>query len=288
MKNPSYSYDPSSGGSHASTSGFVVDQNAPPQYDGFAPAGTWDKFQETLNSSSSGGTSTSSGGFQSQSDFPDWMKPDMKELEGEYGGVDQYFDLSGKIKPMRNYADAQYSQALQQGANAGQEAISRAFQSGIVGPINTSMISAQTALPGLQARLGTESDIANLKINNMYREQQARAQLAGQIAQQRQSYVNTLAQYAISQQQTNLGYQNLNLATRKQDFTEQQYGDQLHMQQQQQGPSYDELARVMTAYNGSAGYPQATNFWQQFGAGLGDFGSRPAKISFGGATNPGY
>lgn len=275
MKNQSYKFSPDG----ASGSGFTPTAETQPQWDGFAPTGTFDQFQQTFNQSSSGGTSNPSGGFGSETDFPEWMQPNISELEDEYAGIDQYFNLSGKIKPMRAFADAQYSQALQQGANAGQEAISRAFQSGIVGPINTSMISAQTALPGLQARLGTEADIANLKINNMYREQQARAQMAQQIAQQRQQYVNTLAQYAISQQQTNLGSQNLALQTRRQDFTEQQYGDQLAFQQQQQGPSYDELANVMTSANNRN--PLAANFWQQFGAGLGEFGNKPVKVNFG-------
>jgi hypothetical protein len=227
---------------------------------------------------------TAGGGFQETSDFPDWLQDqDMHELENEYENLD--FNIRPMVKPIRQLANAQYSNALQQGANAADEAIARAFQTGIVGPINTSMISAQTAMPALLAKMGAEKDIATLRIQNMYKEQEARSALAAQIAQMRQSYVNTMATYALGEDKLSLdaalGFGALDIQQQQLDFGQQQYEDQ-----QNAGTSYDELATVMASYNSAMGHPTATSYWQQFGAGLGSFGQDDVSISFGGATNP--
>lgn len=297
MRKQGYTYNPDSAASEAASRSFGGPLapgggiGAPPS----APSGGTTTTGSSTTTSSGGTSGLEVGGtmggfesgFDSVSDFPDWMQEqDMHELENEYAGIDQYFRIGPMVKPIRQLANAQYSNALQQGANAADESIARAFQTGVVGPINTSMISAQTAMPALLAKLGAEKDIAGLRINNMYKEQEARAALASQIATMRQSYVNTMAQYALGQDQlslqSSLGFANLAQDQEQLDFAQQQYSDQ-----QNSGTSYDELATIMASYNAASGSPQATSFWQQFGAGLGSFGSSDVGISFGGATNPG-
>lgn len=287
MKNPSYSFDPGNG---VGQSGFgvggpsILDSG----FDWNLPTGkkktsddTSGGFDATFHSSTGGGTG------DSLTDFPEWMQPDIHELTDEYAGIDQYFNLGKKVKPIRDLANAQYSQALQQGANAGNEAIARAFQTGIVGSnVNTSMISAQTALPALVGKMQAEAGIADLRINNMYREQAARGALASQIAQSRMSYVNTLANYSLGRDRLNLEAQLGYRASDRQD-AQQQFLQQRYQDQQNASPTYGDLSQVMSAYNGAAGFPTALGFWQQFGAGLGDLADKPVGISFGGATNPG-
>lgn len=292
MKNQGYRYDPSS--AVANTTG--APPTPPPTY---TPSGT--TFTSSGGGSSSSGTGgfTSSGsgssgfgitggsfgtGFDETTDFPDWLQnQDMHELENEYENLD--FNIGPMVKPIRRLANAQYSNALQQGAGAADEAIARAFQTGIVGPINTSMISAQTAMPALLAKLGAEKDIAGLRIQNMYKEQEAKAALAAQIATMRQNYVNTMAQFALGEDKLSLdaqlGFGALDIQRDQLDFQMQQYDDRQSAQ-----PTYGELANIMAGYNGAMGSPQSLSYWQQFGAGLGEFADQPVAISFGGAASP--
>jgi hypothetical protein len=202
-------------------------------------------------------------------DFPDWLKDsDLHELENEYAGVDKFFNIRPKIKPIRNFAEAQYSNALQTGANAADEAVARAFQSGIVGPINTTMISAQAAMPALMTKLGAEKDIAGLRIQNMYKQQQARADLAAQIAGMRKSYVDTMAQFALGQGKLNLegelGRGALDLQRDQFDFTQDRYADS-----QSSGTTWEELANLQSSWNSALGAsPGAAVNWQRFLGGL--------------------
>jgi hypothetical protein len=293
MKNQGYKYDPNSAVVNTTT---PTPPTQPPPY---TPSGT--TFTSSGGSGSSGGGFTASGsssgstgfgitgggftsGFDETSDFPDWLQnQDMHELEDEYQNLD--FNIGPMVKPIRRLANAQYSNALQQGANAADEAIARAFQTGIVGPINTSMISAQTAMPALLAKMGAEKDIAGLRIQNMYKEQEARAALAAQIATMRQNYVNTMAQYALGEDKLSLdaqlGFGALDIQRDQLDFQMQQYDDRQSAQ-----PTYGELANIMAGYNGAMGSPQSLSYWQQFGSGLGEFADDPVAISFGGAASP--
>lgn len=214
-------------------------------------------------SSGGGGSFNFSGEFGSAEDFPDWLKePDMSELENEYGNVN--FNINPFVKPIKRFAEAQFSNALQQGANAADESIARSFATGVVGPINTSVISAQTAMPALLAKLGANKDIAQLRINNMYKEQEAKAALAAQIAGMRKSYVDTMAQFAEGQGKlaldAELGRGALDLQRDQFDFTQQQYEDR---QASSSGGSWEEIATIMSAVNRDQ--PGALNFWQRLG-----------------------
>lgn len=201
-------------------------------------------------------------------DFPDWLQePNMDELEKEY--QDARFNINPFVKPIKRFAEAQYSNALQQGAGAADEAIARAFQSGIVGPINTSMISAQTAMPALLAKLGAKSDIAGLRIQNMYKQQEARSALAAQIAGMRKSYVDTMAQFALGQGKLNLeaqlGRGSLDLQRDQFNFNRDRYEES---SSGGGGTSWEDLSNVMSSWNSALGSGGAAINWQRFLSGL--------------------
>lgn len=214
-------------------------------------------------------------------EFPDWLKePDTSELENEYANT--RFNINPFVKPIKNFAEAQFSAGLQTGANAADESIARAFQTGVVGPINTTVLSAQAAMPALLAKMGAKKDIAELRINNMYKEQEARAALAAQIASMRKSYVDTMANFALSKDKmaldAELGRGALDLQRDQFDFSQRQYDDK---QQAEGGGSWEEIATIMSAVN--ATQPGALNFWQRIGgaASAAHLNGPAANISWG-------
>lgn len=136
----------------------------------------------------------------SMPEAPDWLDAGdaTKGLESELSGVDKYFNVSPYLKAYNRAAQGQYAMGLQQGQNAAGEAVQRSRQTGTFGSVNTSMISAQTALPFMQNLLDSKAKGAEIRLGAMEKNQAARANLAQSIANARTSYAGILANYITS------------------------------------------------------------------------------------------
>lgn len=146
---------------------------------------------------------------------PDWLNADdaTDPLESELGNVDKYFNVNKYLRAMNRAAQSQFGTDLQEGQNAAGEAVQRSLQNGTQGSINSTMIAAQTALPGMNALLKTKSDAAGIALSAQVANQQARANLASSIADARTKYSGILASYI-----TTIRGQNIQGATAQQGF----------------------------------------------------------------------
>lgn len=150
------------------------------------------------------GGSSASGSYTGPSPYsipgaPDWLKQSggaaVAPLQNELANTDKFYDVSKYLRAMKNSAQSQFATDLQQGQNAASEQLARSYQNGTYGSQNSSMIAAQTALPGQQKLLDTKTMAAQIALKAQEDNQQARASIAKSIADARTQYSSTLANY---------------------------------------------------------------------------------------------
>lgn len=164
------------------------------------------------------GGSSASGSYTGPSPYsipgaPDWLKQSggaaVAPLQNELANTDKFYDVSKYLRAMKNSAQSQFATDLQQGQNAASEQLARSYQNGTYGSQNSSMIAAQTALPGQQKLLDTKTMAAQIALKAQEDNQQARASIAKSIADARTQYSSTLANYITQVRGQNIqGYNN--------------------------------------------------------------------------------
>lgn len=243
--------------------------------------------------------------------FPSYLssQPQQRELAATYRQIPSAFNTQGVEDSYAARMGMNMAQAKSQTSNMVRAAENRAFRNG--GKVAASFAGGDAMLPYLQQNEEMAGKLADYKLRAAQNRIQAQGAIGGQLADNRMRGAGMMMDYDLAgQNRAQQGGQfdrslaqqaaefraNNALRLRQQDFTEDQYQDQLRLQRYGRAgagggggslPSWGAVSSLMTAHNAALGSPQAAAYWQQMGSAARQGGYADTDV-FGTGSTGGY
>lgn len=161
-------------------------------------------LQDPLSLAASGISSKANVPGMNQVELPSWLStnPDqnMGELLSAYGGIGAAFDPTEQVAARNNAIGYNTSAGTQMANNAATEYSNRAAQSG-ASQLGAGVVKAQAMMPVLAQNAALKTDAADIAAKTHQEGASLAAQIASTIGNLRTSYLQTLTQTAMGQQQ---------------------------------------------------------------------------------------